>query len=51
MFVKHIFFVFEVKKVYRDHFRGCSAKDLFLAQLSFYWNVLFDENTAFKTPN
>ena len=40
--------VLYVKTVYWNYIRGCSAKSLFLAQLSDYWNVVFDENTASK---
>ena len=34
------FFVLCDQMPYRDHIRGCSAKDLILAQLSDHWNLI-----------
>ena len=45
LYVFVCFSLFDVKTLYRDNIRGYNAKDLFLAQFSDDWNVMFDQNT------
>ena len=42
---RYVFLIVNIKTPYQEYIRGYNAKDLSLAQLSDYWNIVFDHNT------